>query len=201
MRKFLLFAGIAAVVAARALLAWRLAGRSSDEAVKAAAQQDYAVADVEFFLQNDPQWAGETLGDSQYGMGGSGCLVCCIAASLDAQGFDTDPGLLNAAFSEHSVYNSEGEVLWNNIAEAVPGARAELPDRVDTDRLEEAVAQGLFPIVKVKYKGSGYQHWVLIIGAADGEYLCMDPLNADKKPLPLSAHGGAIYRYRIVAVE
>ena len=200
MRKLLIAAGIAVVIVA-ALLTWQLVNRSEDVAVKIVPQQDYAVAGVEFFLQNDPQWTDELLGNSPYRMGGSGCLVCCIAASLEAQGFDTDPARLNAAFSEHGVYNSEGEVLWSKIAQAVPGVRVVLPNRIDTERLEEAVAQSLFPIVKVKYMGSGYQHWVMIIGASDGDYLCMDPLNADNEPLPLSAHGGMIYRYRIVTLE
>lgn len=184
MRKVLIIAGIAGAALAVVLLVWRLADRPSDEALQAVPQDDHTVANVEYFLQNDPQWASDILGESQYRMGGSGCLVSCIASSLDAQGFDTDPGMLNAAFSDHSVFNNEGDVLWDSIAEAVPGARVELPVRVDADRLEEAVAQNLFPIVKVKYKGSGYQHWVMIIGAADGEYLCMDPLNADKSLYP-----------------
>lgn len=200
MRKLILAAGIVAIIAA-SLLAWRLLSRSEDVAVQVVPRQDYAAADVEFFLQNDPQWANDTLGDTPYRMGGSGCLVSCFAASLNAQGFDADPGRLNALFSDNGVYNSEGEVLWNKIDDAVPGARVDLPHRVDPDRLEEAVAQGLFPIVKVKFKGNGYQHWVMIIGSDNGNYLCMDPLNADKEPLPLTAHGGVIYRYRIISLE
>ena len=201
MRKSLIIAGIAATALAVALLAWRLADRPSDEAVQAVPQEDCAVADVEYFLQNDPEWASDMLGKSQYRMNGSGCLVSCIASSLTAQGFDIDPGLLNAAFTDHGVYNSEGEILWDKISEAVPGVRAELPARADADKLEDAVAQGFLPIVKVKYMGTGYQHWVMLIGAENGDYLCMDPLNTEKEPLPLSAHGGVIYRYRIVTLE
>ena len=103
MRKALIITGIMAVILGIALLAWRLTDRPSDEAVQAVPQEDYAVADVAYFLQNDPQWASDILGESRYRMGRSGCLVSCIASSLTAQGFDTDPGLLNAAFTENGV--------------------------------------------------------------------------------------------------
>lgn len=201
MRKALLAAGAIAIVLSGVFLVWRLIDRPTNEAVPVSPQHDYTVADVTYYLQNDPQWGSDSLGESDCRMSGSGCLVSCISSSLTAQGVETNPGQLNAAFSEHGVYSSEGDILWGNITNAVPGIRTELPNGVDTDRLEQAVAQGLLPIVKVKYKGSGYQHWVMLIGAADGEYLCMDPLNADKEPIPLSAHGGEIYRYRIVTIS
>jgi hypothetical protein len=201
-RKAVLLTGLAAVlVIAGGLLVWRLLDRSGDASVEATPGRDYAVADVEFFVQNDPLWADDALGDSRYRMSGSGCLVCCLAAALDAQGFDTDPGQLNQLFSEQGVYTGDGDVLWSRLSEAIPGASVVMPARVDADRLEEAVAQGRLPVVKVKYKGTGYQHWVLLIGAGDGDYLCMDPLNAAQEPLPLSAHGGVIDRYRIVTFE
>jgi hypothetical protein len=201
MRKPLLIVGAIAVVAVAAALIWRMTDRPSDAPVRAVPERDYPVADVAFFQQNDRRWAGDALGASRYKMAGSGCLVSCIASSLAAQGIDTDPGRLNQAFTEHGVYNDKGEIVWDNISKAFPGVRVTMPAQAGAADLEEAVKKGLLPIVKVKYSGIGYQHWVLLIGADENGYLCMDPLNPEKEPLPLAEHGGVIYRYRIVTVD
>jgi hypothetical protein len=63
--------------------------------------------------------------------------------------------------------------------------------------IEGDLAQGLLPIVNVKYYGSGVTHWVIVIGAKDGEFLIYDPANADKKPMNLSVHG-KVYAYRVM---
>jgi len=199
-RKPFFFAGVIVALAV-GLFAWRAAWRAADTPVSITPQTDHAITQVEYFLQNDQRWTDDALGGSRFKMSGSGCLISCIASSLAAQGIDTDPGRLNAAFSEYGVYNSEGEVLWNNIPRVFPGVRFTASSYVDAAALEEAVSQGFLPIVKVKYRGTGCQHWVLILGAKDGDYVCMDPLNADKKPLALKIHGGSIYRYRIVEMD
>ena len=98
----------------------------------------------------------------------------------------------------HAIVIAKGEILWDKISQAIPDAIVTTPAKADSRSLEKAVDEGLMPIVKVKYKGSGYQHWVLLIGADENGYLCMDPLHSEKEPLPLSVHGGMIYRYRIV---
>lgn len=201
MRRLLLCIGALAIIAAIALAAWKIAGRTMDTPVQATPRRPYPVADVPFFLQNDPQWAGDALGASRFKMAASGCLVSCIASSLSAQGMETDPGKLNRLFTENDVYNGEGDILWANIKNAFPDVQVTMPAQVDADALEKAVADSRFPIVKVKYNGSGYQHWVLLIGADENGYLCMDPLNSRMEPLLLSKHGGVIYRYRVVTVN
>lgn len=201
MRKPILIIGIAVTLVIAALFLWKITDRGEGKLVKAVPERSYPITDVAFFLQNDLQWADDTLGASHFKMAGSGCLVSCIASSLCAQGIDTDPGRLNKIFTDNDVYNSEGEVLWNNISKAFPEARVTIPANTDAANLEKAVEEDLLPIVKVKYKGTGYQHWVLLIGANEGGYLCMDPLNPDKEPLPLSEHDEVVYRYRIVSVS
>jgi len=39
----------------------------------------------------------------------------------------TFPGHLNKLFTENNVYNSEGEILWNNISKAYPDIRVTAP--------------------------------------------------------------------------
>lgn len=200
MRKYVLIIGGVLLAVAVALVVWRTANRPADTPFEALPGSKYAVQNVSYFLQNDPRWASDTLGASAYKMAGSGCLVSSVASSLCAQGMDTDPGRLNELFTENGVYSDEGDILWDKLSKAIPDISITAPTRADKKSLERAVADGLIPIVKVKYKGSGYQHWVLLIGADENGYLCMDPLHPDKEPLPLSAHGGVIYRYRIVTI-
>ena len=201
MRKYLMSLGCIILVSIIAFVAWRTTTRPSDTPVEALPSSEYGVQNVSFFLQNDPRWANDTLGASSYKMAGSGCLVSCIASSLCAQGMDTDPGRLNDLFTESGVYNDEGEILWDKVSQAIPKISVTTPAIADNRSLEKAVSDGLMPIVKVKYKGSGYQHWVLLIGADENGYLCMDPLYSDKEPLSLSAHGDVIYRYRFISVQ
>lgn len=195
-RRILTIAAFAAMALAVTVL---LIGRGrEDRAVTLHPTHEHTPGAVPTFRQNDDRWADDSLGQSRFKMGGSGCLVSCIAASLNAQGADTDPGRLNGLFDEYHVYNEEGEVLWGRIADAMPGVRVDTPNTVDAARLERELAQGHYPIVKVKYLGSGYQHWVLIVGAARGEYLCMDPLSGNGEYIPLSRHDGVVYRVRYV---
>lgn len=201
MRRMLIILGVLSIITVAVWATWKLTTRPSDKPIQISPKQGHPIAEVEYFLQNDPQWAEDLLGSSSFNMSRSGCLVSCIAASLDAQGIDTDPGKLNQMFSQNGVYNSDGEVLWGNISKVLPNVRVTVPPRVDPVILEKAVADGTFPIVKVKYNGTGYQHWVLLIGASENDYLCMDPMSSSKQPLPLSKHGGVIYRYRIVTVD
>ena len=88
--------------------------------------------------------------------------------------------------------------VWGRIEEALPQARVLVASSVNGQEIEELLAQGRYPAVKVKVGGNGAAHWVLLIGSENGEYLCMDPLEDDGKPVLLSRHGGVVYRMRCV---
>lgn len=195
-----LIQAIIALAAVIAVLCIWLASLNGDGPVKALAKRDHPITNAVYFMQNDPAWANDRLGDSPYTMARSGCLVCCIAASLKAQGMDTDPGKLNALFSENGVYTANGDIIWSRFSE-VPGVTAQTPAITDPDAIESTLEKGACPIVKVRYLGYGYAHWVLITGSKDGEYLCMDPLNPEKAPRPLSVHGDTIYGWRVVYIR
>lgn len=199
-KKLLLFAALLLIIAATATAAYVLLRNRPAQPVELVAAVDHAVGEAEFFLQNDERWADDELSGSGYHMRGSGCLVSCIASALQAQGIDTNPGELNRLFNENEVYNERGEVIWSNISNVYPQVRTEIPSQINPEQIERALDNGNYPIVKVRYKGTGYQHWVLLIGSAGGDYLCMDPLNAGKNPLPLSEHGGTVYACRFITI-
>lgn len=62
--------------------------------------------------------------------------------------------------------------------------------------LEAPLLGGKYPIARVRMHGIGKFHYVLLVGSRDGEFLCIDPLNREKKPVGLSGFGNRIYAVR-----
>lgn len=199
-KKLLLFSAVLLIIAAAATAAFVLFRNRPGQPVELLPAGEHAIGEAEFYMQNDERWADDELGGSGYRMRGSGCLVSCIASALHAQGLDINPGELNRLFSENEVYNERGEVIWGNISKVYPQVRTEIPSQIKKEEIERALDNGSYPIVKVRYKGTGYQHWVLLIGSTRDDFLCMDPLNTAMEPLTLSEHGGTVYACRFITV-
>ena len=158
--------------------------------------KDISAHKVTHYLQSDPAWASDKLGDSQSSMGGTGCLVSVLASVLNDLGVDTDPGRLNAALSEAQGFIN-GNVLWSKLHELFPAIDYKSQRIFTSGTLEKALQKDLLPIVKVKYLGGGVSHWLLVVGAAEGEFLVVDPLDKDQELMPLSRHG-KIFAYRVL---
>lgn len=178
-----------------------------DKAVAIIPAEDHPVGNVAIYCQKDEAWKDDMLGDSYYRMGGSGCLTSCIASALstEAEVWDTGeiitPGELNRLFGENQVYNAQGDIVWGQIKEALPKAGVAVASSVSEEEIEELLDKGHYPVVKVKVGGNGASHWVLLVGAENGTYMCMDPLSEDGELVPLSRHGGVVYRMRCVYWE
>jgi len=158
--------------------------------------QDFTPIELTPWLQNDHEWASLELGESGSKMASIGCLVTSIAMSLEHLGFNITPGELCTALSENGGFTPSGQVIWNRIKEAVPGADYTY-SRIFTSRtIDNDLKNGYTPIVMVRYYKTGISHWVAIVGAKDGDYLIMDPLCADRKPIPLYGTHGRVYSYR-----
>lgn len=166
--------------------------------------KDYPAGTVAAYRQKDERWKDDRLGGSVYRMGGSGCLTSCIASALTTQylasgcGRSLTAGELNQLFGEKDVYDGDGNIVWNQIVKALPEAEVLVASAVTEEEIESLLAQGHYPIVKVKVGGKGAPHWVLLAGSENGEYLCMDPLAEEGNLIPLSRHGGVVYRMRCV---
>ena len=168
--------------------------------------QENAAEQVVFFRQKDDRWKTDTLGDSVYHMADSGCLTCCVAAALQMQQIsvdglpeNADAGEVNQFFSEHGVYDSAGNLLWEML-EQTAGVSVRKQDAAELQdgELDQELAAGRYPIVRVKMPKSGSYHYVLLVGSADGTYLCMDPLQTKEQTVPLSDFGGKIYAVRVL---
>lgn len=156
-------------------------------------------ADIVFYRQDDARWAEDKLGDSEYTMRSSGCLVSCIASALSMEGAaEETPGTLNKKFSAGKVYDGEGNLQWGQLA----GQReyqVDVYEAVSSDQIDACLKEGHFPIVRVRMYAFGNVHYVLIVGAEDGAYLCMDPLRDELTKL--SAYGNRVYALRCVSLS
>ncbi len=160
-----------------------------------------------FFFQKDAAWGNDPLGTADDTMASSGCLVSAMAAGLDMQAacqgdsFFMTAGELNHVFSEKNVYTEHGAVIWGQVGQAVSGVTCQVPEKVSSGLLDQWLKMGYFPVAKVRVKGTGAYHWVLIIGAEGGRYLCMDPLREEKTPVSLDEFKNRIYAMRVAYFE
>lgn len=149
------------------------------------------------YSQRGGEWAANRLGASKDTMGSSGCLTCCIAASLKAQKiYDYTPGQLNELFNQQDVYNDEGAIVWARLETALPGIAVDLNNDVSSASINRAVEQGRYPIVKVKRR-NGAVHWIMLTGTEEETYdfTALDPIDGY---VHLSDYSNLIYGVRIV---
>lgn len=150
------------------------------------------------YRQDNAEWAPDHLGDSPYTMKSSGCLVTCIASAISNSGDKVTPGELNHVFAENGIYDTDGNIQWSYIAD-MEGYSVEVYDGVSEADIAQCLSDGHYPIVRVRMHGIGNYHFVLIVGAEDGDYVCMDPLEDDLTKL--SDYFGYVYAVRCVWKE
>lgn len=152
-----------------------------------------------FYRQDDARWADDFLGESEYTMRSSGCLVSCIASAVSMEsGMEETPGMLNAELSAGQVYDAEGNLQWGALSE-FEKYQVDVYGEVSSELIDACLAEGHYPIVRVRMYALGNIHYVLIVGARGGEYLCMDPLQDG--PVKLSYCGNRVYGMRCVSVR
>ena len=155
---------------------------------------------IVLFRQDDERWAEDKLGSSDYSMQKSGCLVTCIAAALSMSGETVTPENLNELFSSGGVYDSEGNLQWENLRQLDGGNTfdAEVYTTVSEEILQDCLEHGKFPIARVRIRGIGNFHYILIVKLENGIYYCLDPLENELQPL--SRYGNRIYAIRCVSI-
>lgn len=156
-------------------------------------RMDYS-ADMEHFLQDDPRWAEDTLGSSQYSLAEQGCTITNVAMVLRYLGEDLTPSRLNKVLEAKGAYTASGNLLWYKLEEIYPIAY-KFKRVFSAKTLEKSLKKGILPIVRVKYGENALEHWVVVVGADGSNFLILDPLN-DRKTLTSLAEYGKIYAYR-----
>ena len=156
---------------------------------------DYPVTDIIYYLQNDPLWASDIIGNSSSTVGRAGCLITCVAVSLNDLGIETTPKELNQALSEINGYQG-ADFIWYKINEAFSNIDYSYQRIFSTETIEKDLENGKLPIINVRINGV-VTHWVSVVGAVNGDFLIFDPLNRDKTPIPLKTYG-KVYAYRVL---
>ena len=150
------------------------------------------------YRQDDERWGEDRLGGSRFTMRSSGCLVSSIASAVSMEsGMEETPGALNEKFSDRQVYDSEGNLQWEQL-NALGEYRVDVYREVTSEVIDTCLSEGGYPIARVRMYALGNIHYVLIVGVQDGEYLCMDPLQ--DKLMKLSSYGNRVYALRCVSL-
>jgi hypothetical protein len=159
--------------------------------------KDIPLQQITYYLQNDPVWSKDTIGDTKIMLGGEGCLISCVSAAVtEMMDEPLTPQELNNMMTQIDGYEG-ASLIWYKIHEAIPSLDYSTARVFSNKTIEADLENGLLPIVRVKMYGMGATHWVLIIGAHDGQFMIFDPLKQDKQPIPLSTHGN-VYAYRVI---
>ncbi|MBN8248217.1 MAG: hypothetical protein J0L84_12330 [Verrucomicrobia bacterium] len=150
------------------------------------------------YLQADPRWAAETVGGSGEPLRRVGCTLCCLSMALAHHGMTNDPAALNRMLKDHDGYTYRGWVKWGAVNRITDG-RIEvwLPQHPSHQVINAALAEGNPVLVKVILR-SGFQHWVMLVGRDQREYLMKDPLGDGKSLQMLSSLGSDILAVRVV---
>lgn len=170
---------------------------------------EYSIPSAEHvsFMQKDPEWAKDKLGSSGDTMASSGCLVTALASGLDMQAkakgidFYITPKSLNQVLTASGAYTDGGAVIWDKLKTALPQTDVIVAENTSREVISDLLEQGKFPVVKVRVGGNGAYHWVLLTGAENGHYICMDPLSESGKPVSLEAFGDRVYSMRAVFLK
>ena len=158
--------------------------------------RDFEIHNVQYYLQNDPEWTNDLIGDSSSRMGGRGCLIACVSSAITDLGVPISPQEFNAKLTDVDGFQGDS-LIWYKINEAFTEVDYKYTRVFSRVTIENDLKSGLLPIINVKYKGTGITHWLLIVGTKDGEFLVYDPLVATKEPIDLSVHG-KVYAYRVL---
>ncbi|MBQ8823404.1 MAG: hypothetical protein IJZ82_12235 [Lachnospiraceae bacterium] len=167
--------------------------------VKILATNNYMVNEhVVLYRQDSSEWANDYLGTSTYTMKSSGCLVTCIAVAISNDGRNITPGELNQLFSKENMYDTEGNLQWERLKN-LENFSVQVYNGVSAEDISSCLEEGHFPIVRVRMKGWGSFHYVLIVGSENGDYICVDPL--EDELTTLSDYNNRIYAIRCVWEE
>lgn len=149
-------------------------------------------------LQKDKRWAADQLGPSDCTLGSHGCLVSSVAMACCNLGVDLTPKELNQRLIKHDGFLPQGWVVWKAIPRVTDSKlTADYHPAASHKVMDSALEHGAYPVVKYFLLG-GIQHWCIIVGKEEQDYLARDPLRDDKQPVKLSDLTAKIYAVRVI---
>lgn len=160
-----------------------------------------ALPDRAAFLQKDPRWGQERLGNTSDSMASDGCLVTAAAMALVNLGFNTDPSDLNTRLTSTQSFTSRGWLIWDGIRKVTEGrAKAIYHDEVSEDIIDSCMLDGQYPLVQF-YLKNGRSHWAMIVKRDQRGYHMRDPLRPSKSPLIFPRSSEAFRAVRCIGLH
>lgn len=164
--------------------------------IKLVSSQNHTVAITQYYIQNDPKWKDDTIGNTSRRMERYGCLISSVSTAISNLGIPITPKEFNNKLTQNNGFQG-ADLIWYKINESIPEVSYRYSRIFSSRTIEKDLEIGLLPIINVKYYKTGITHWVLIVGAKDGEFLICDPLDDGFSIKKLSEHGN-VYAYRVV---
>ena len=157
---------------------------------------DLVLLPVPDYRQDDPTWAGDTIGGSQEAVKAVGCALSSAAMVATYLGMPCTPRELNLRLKAIDGYTARGWLRWQAVAEASAGRlRLTYAGGPDHQRLDACLRAGIPAIVRVPLGALG--HWVVVVGKQGHDYLVNDPLGERPSPVPLASIAERIQAMRI----
>ncbi len=158
--------------------------------------KNYEVPALSYYRQNDPAWQDEKIGDSQKRMGSTGCLISCVSTAISQLDEPVTPKEFNDRLTQVDGFQS-ADLIWYKINEVFPSIDYRYSRTFNNRMIESDLKKGLLPIINMRYHKTGITHWVIIVGAHEGEFIICDPLDDGHSTQLLSEHG-KVYAYRVI---
>jgi len=162
---------------------------------------NFMLADLSNFRQDERGWAYDPLGHTNQTMREFGCTVTSVANAIT--NYDRDfvtPRILNQNLIKARGFTDRGWLKWSAISTATDGKySARVFGSASNANVDSCLANNEYPVVKIFLRGE-VQHWVLIVGKRNGEYMIRDPLEGDRAehPIPLSDRAKGIHSLRCI---
>ena len=153
---------------------------------------------VDLFLQGDPKWGRDPLGNSVHNLGQVGCAMTSAAMVMRFYGVDTDPGRLNVYLRENGGYDEDNDLIWEGPATLAPySVHKAYEDLPSYYLMDSNLLRGNPVIVRLRLP-NGITHFVVVMGKDGFDYLIRDPSSAGlrKGVYPLREIGSNIEALR-----
>lgn len=158
---------------------------------------DFKPKNPTIYFQKDKKWGSDKIGGSGETLASSGCVVSSVSMGLLEFGIDINPKKLNQKLKEMNGFTSNGWVIWDKIRIITEGkVKVSIPKKANHEVIDNALAKG-FPVLAKVYLFGVQQHWVLIVGKKENQYLMKDPLGNGQIET-MKNLGSDIYAIRIL---
>jgi len=168
------------------------------------------LSNIKLFSQADSRWGSLKLRTSTTStVKSDGCLLCCVATTLNYFGKEITPDRLNDDITRVKGWYQACRLTYGSITEIYPDITVDWNNYIECadtgaplDKIDAILVSGRIPIVKVDFnpKTSALEeHWVCIIGKDEANsYIIMDPIDGSEQYFQSRYGDPSRYIFKIV---